>query len=97
MRRQLGVLEICLVSLKKCQFAVRYLAFNSKSGSVTAGDMHVFTMYICICVNMDYIYTYVCIYALLYLHMYPYEHRCTHTHTITCNFMPLTERIQCIS
>lgn len=76
MRRELGVLEICLVSLKKCQFAIMYLAFNSKSGSVTAGDTHAFN--VCICVNMDYIYTYV--------HMHFYIYICTqmsigaHTH-----------------
>lgn len=32
------------MSFKKCQFAIMYLAF--KAGGVTAGDMHVFHMYI---------------------------------------------------
>lgn len=85
MRREL-VLEICLVSLKKCQFAIMYLAF--KSGDVTAGDMHAFNMDVCICVNMYYIYTYV------HMHLYTSIDAHTYTYTkITCNFMPLTERI----
>lgn len=78
MRRELGVLEICLVSLKKCQFAIIYLAFNSKSGSVTAGDTHAFNVCVCICVNMDYIYTYV--HMHFYIYIYTQMSIGAHTH-----------------